>query len=193
MHRVRLLVLLATVVHGGRTRSNISGATVGVTNRQEPRLPIAVRSHPAPEPLLNRLHHQIPWLKEKGVRGDLRSNGSRTPTPERGHAETVPGAHGARDKLELQRAFLISCPTRVRFGVQRSVRRSVRPLNACPPEGPEALQACSLFQGTKAWLEPRLEPAETHPGAPVSRSAVLARTSIVLLNGSGEQDLMNRG
>ena len=140
---------------------------MGVTNRQEPRLPIAVRSHPAPEPLLNRLHHQIPWLNEKGVRGDLRSNGSRTPTPERGHAETVPGAHGARDKLELQRAFLISCPTRVRFGVRRSVRRSVRPLNACPPEGPEALQACSLFQGTKAWLEPRLEPAETHPGAPV--------------------------
>ena len=33
---------------------------------------------------------------------------------------------------------------------------SVRPLNACPPEGSEALQACSLFQGTKAWLEPRL-------------------------------------
>ena len=37
-----------------------------------------------------------------------------------------------------------------------SVFASVRPLNACPPEGPEALQACSLFQGTKAWLEPRL-------------------------------------
>ena len=34
---------------------------------------------------------------------------------------------------------------------------SVQPRNACPPEGPEALQACSLFQGTKAWLEPRLE------------------------------------
>ena len=45
----------------------------------------------------------------------------------------------------------------------RSVREQKRfeqPLSACPPEGPEALPACSLFQGTKAWLEPRLEPAE---------------------------------
>ena len=50
---------------------------------------------------------------------------------------------------------------------------SVRPLNACPPEGPEALQACSLFQGTKAWLEPRLEPAEIIPALPWTRSAVL--------------------
>jgi hypothetical protein len=49
----------------------------------------------------------------------------------------------------------------------REQRRSIQPLNACPPEGPEALLACSLFQGSKAWLEPRLEPAETHPGAPV--------------------------
>lgn len=64
MHRVRLLVLLATVVHGRRTRSNT-------------------------------------WLNENGVRGDLRSNGSRTPTPARGHAEMVPGAHGARDNFEL--------------------------------------------------------------------------------------------
>jgi hypothetical protein len=63
-----------------------------------------------------------------------------------------------------------ACPTAVR----RPVQRSVRPLNACPPEGPEALQACSLFQGSKAWLEPRLEPAETHPALPRSRSAVLA-------------------
>ena len=31
----------------------------------------------------------------------------------------------------------------------------------------EALQACSLSRGTKATLELRLEPAETHPGAPV--------------------------
>ena len=81
---------------------------------------------------------------------------------------TVPIPCSQPHAVKSERAFLISCPTRVRFGVQRSVRRSVRPLNACPPEGPEALQACSLFQGTKAWLEPRLEPAETHPGAPVS-------------------------
>ena len=40
-------------------------------------------------------------------------------------------------------------------------------LNAFLPEGPEALQACFLSQGTKARLELRLEPAETHPGAPV--------------------------
>ena len=37
----------------------------------------------------------------------------------------------------------------------------------------EALQACSLFQGTKAWLEPRLEPAELIPALPWTRSAVL--------------------
>ena len=57
------------------------------------------------------------------------------------------------------------------FGVH--LFASVRPLNACPPEGPEALQACSLFQGTKAWLEPRLEPAELIPALPWTRSAVL--------------------
>ena len=57
------------------------------------------------------------------------------------------------------------------FGVH--LFASVRPLNACPPEGPEALQACSLFQGTKAWLEPRLEPAEIIPALPWTRSAVL--------------------
>lgn len=62
--------------------------------------------------------------------------------------------------------FRISCPTRVRPAVRRSVQLFFRPLNACPPEGPEALQACSLFQGSKAWLEPRLEPAETHPALP---------------------------
>ena len=59
---------------------------------------------------------------------------------------------------------------------------SVRPLNACPPVGPEALQACSLFQGTKAWLEPRLEPAEKASRRSVSsRSAVLATNRIVSL------------
>ena len=64
------------------------------------------------------------------------------------------------------------------FGVH--LFASVRPLNACPPEGPEALQACSLFQGTKAWLEPRLEPAELIPALPWTRSAVLVfRTSIL--------------
>ena len=63
--------------------------------------------------------------------------------------------------------FRISCPTRVRPAVRRSVQLFFEQLNACPPEGPEALQACSLFQGSKAWLEPRLEPAESHPGAPV--------------------------
>ena len=57
------------------------------------------------------------------------------------------------------------------FGVH--LFASVRPLNACPPEGPEALQACSLFQGTKAWLEPRLEPAELIPALAWTRSAVL--------------------
>ena len=71
----------------------------------------------------------------------------------------------------------------VLFGV---LNRSVQPLNACPPVGPEALQACSLFQGTKAWLEPRLEPAENSSGAPFIRSAVLARTSIVLLATSSD-------
>ena len=62
--------------------------------------------------------------------------------------------------------FRISCPTRVRPAVRRSVQLFFEQLNACPPEGPEALQACSLFQGSKAWLEPRLEPAETHPALP---------------------------
>ena len=57
------------------------------------------------------------------------------------------------------------------FGVH--LFASVRPLNSCPPEGPEALQACSLFQGTKAWLDPRLEPAEIIPALPWTRSAVL--------------------
>jgi hypothetical protein len=57
------------------------------------------------------------------------------------------------------------------FGVH--LFASVQPLNACPPEGPEALQAYSLFQGTKAWLEPRLEPAELIPALPWTRSAVL--------------------
>ena len=71
----------------------------------------------------------------------------------------------------------------VLFGV---LNRSVQPLNACPPVGPEALQACSLFQGTKVWLEPRLEPAENSSGAPFIRSAVLARTSIVLLATSSD-------
>ena len=66
-----------------------------------------------------------------------------------------------------ERVFRISYPTRIRRRSVREQRRSVQPLNACPPEGPEALLACSLFQGSKAWLEPRLEPAETHPGAPV--------------------------
>ena len=60
---------------------------------------------------------------------------------------------------------------------------SVRPLNACPPVGTEALQAWSLFQGTKAWLEPRLELTGTCrkliPALRSSRSAVLARTSIL--------------
>ena len=69
----------------------------------------------------------------------------------------------------------------VLFGV--SVRRFCSPLNACPPVGPEALQAWSLFQGTKAWLEPRLELTGTCrkliPALCSSRSAVLARTSIL--------------
>ena len=69
----------------------------------------------------------------------------------------------------------------VLFGVLFGV--SVRPLNACPPVGPEALQAWSLFQGTKAWLEPRLELTGTCrkliPALCSSRSAVLARTSIL--------------
>ena len=65
------------------------------------------------------------------------------------------------------------------FGVH--LFASVRPLNACPPEGPEALQACSLFQGTKAWLEPRLEPAELIPALPWTRSAVLVLFEQALL------------
>ena len=72
---------------------------------------------------------------------------------------------------------------------------SVRPLNACPPEGPEALQACSLFQGTKAWLEPRLEPAELTPALPWTRSAVLVFEQALFLFACSPEppNLMNSG
>jgi len=86
----------------------------------------------------------------------------------------------------------IRCVSETLFVVHLFV--SVQPLNACPPEGPEALQACSLFQGTKAWLEPRLEPAELIPARPWTRSAVLVFEQHCLFACSAERpNLMNSG
>ena len=86
----------------------------------------------------------------------------------------------------------IRCVSETLFVVHLFV--SVQPLNACLPEGPEALQACSLFQGTKAWLEPRLEPAELIPARPWTRSAVLVFEQHCLFACSAERpNLMNSG
>ena len=101
----------------------------------------------------------------------------------------VPFLESAKNKRSGSR---IRCVSETLFVVHLFV--SVQPLNACPPEGPEALQACSLFQGTKAWLEPRLEPAELIPARPWTRSAVLVFEQHCLFACSAERpNLMNSG